>query len=289
MQKQAMIIHTLCADLKITNKLVNVVLPDSVTYAQIVETPILAEKELINSIRYLADEFIPMNIDDTYLDLEILKTDTATGKLEILIVAAPKRIVDGVYKTLELAGLQPNRLETEVSAVGRLVSEVMKTKDFKEAYCIVNVGYTGSSIYLIDNNTHRVVFIRNSKIGYEMIHKEIMVNLNLDSAHASAILMKPGDKSEQVVNATLTSVKEVSAEIKRVVDIFVHKNNIPVNRVFTVNYSSQIYGFTAILEKLTGLAAEPLPLNTVYVPNTVLKVFSSEITEFASVVSTTMI
>lgn len=288
-QKQAMIIHTLCTDLKIANKPVNVVLPDSITYSQIVETPVLAEKELITSIRYLADEFIPMNIDETYLDLEILKTDTVANKLEILIVAAPKRIVDGVFKAVELAGLTPNRLETEVSAVGRLVSEVMRTKNFKEAYCIVNVGYTGSSIYLIDNTTHRLVFIRSSKTGYDLILKEVMVNLNLDLANAAAILQKPGERGEQVINAIMTSVKEVSTEIKRIVDVFVHKNNVPVNRVFTVNYSSQIYGFTPLIEKLTGLHSEPLPLNTVYVPNTVLKVFSSEITEFASVVSTTMI
>ncbi|MFO0703553.1 MAG: pilus assembly protein PilM [Patescibacteria group bacterium] len=288
-QKQAMIIHTLCTDLKIANKPVNVVLPDSITYSQIVETPVLAEKELITAIRYLADEFIPMNIDETYLDLEILKTDTVANKLEILIVAAPKRIVDGVFKAVELSGLTPNRLETEVSAVGRLVSEVMKTKDFKEAYCIVNVGYTGSSIYLIDNSTHRLVFIRSSKMGYDLILKEVMVNLNLDQSNAATILQKPGERSEQVINAIMTSAKEIANEIKRIVDVFVHKNNVPVNRVFTVNYSSQIYGFTALLERLTGLNSEPLPLNTVYVPNTVLKVFSSEITEFASVVSTTMV
>lgn len=288
-QKQAMVINTLYSDLKLTSKQVNVVLPDTVTYSQIVETPILAEKELINSIRYLADEFIPMNINDTYLDLEILKTDTITNKLEVLIVAAPKRIVDGIYRTLDLAGLTPHRLETEVSAIGRLVSEVMRTKDTNESYCIINVGYTGTSVYIVDNLSRRLVFIRNSKLGYELFQKEVMVNLNLDQKVASQILQKPGDRSDEVLGAIMTSIKELSEEIRRVVDVYTHKNNIPVSRIFTVNYSSQIYGLTPLLGQLTGLVSEPLPISTVYVPNSVLKVFSSEITEFTSAVSTTMI
>lgn len=289
-QKQALVINKLLADLKITTRSVSVVLPDSVTYSQIVETPILAEKELVDSIRYLADEFIPMSIDETYLDLEILKTDTIANKLEILIVAAPKKIVDGVYRTLELAGLEPSRLETDVSAIGRLVSEVMKTKELNESYCIVNIGFSGSSIYIVDNNSHRLVFVRNSKLGYELILKEVMVNLNMDEATALMALQKPGEKSQEVIGAVLTTIKELSAEVRRVVDVYSHKNNnSPVKRIFTVNYASQIYGLTPLVGKLTGLTAEPLPLNTVYVPNTVLKVFSSEITEFASVVSTTMV
>jgi type IV pilus assembly protein PilM len=288
-QKQAMIVHSLCVDLQISNRKVNVVLPDSVTYSQIVETPILSEKELTTSIRYLADEFIPMNIDDTYIDLEILRTDSIANKMEILIVSAPKQTVDAVYKVCELAGLTPNKLETEVSSSGRLVSEVLKTKDIKEAYCIANIGYSATSIYLVDNTTHRIVFIRNSKIGYELILKEVMVNMNIDYANAVGILHNPKDKSEALINAMITSVKEISNEVRRIVDVYVHKNNMPVNRIYTINYSSQIFGLPTILEKLTGLTTQPLPLNTVYVPNTVLKVFSSEITEFATVVSSTML
>lgn len=288
-QKQAQIIHALCGDLKITNKQVNVVIPDSVSYTQIVDMPVLPEKELISAVRYQADEFIPMNIDETYLDIEVLRTDTQANTMSILIAAAPKKIVDGVFRTIQLAGLEPNRLETEVCSIGRLISEVMKSKTLKEAYCVLNLGFSSSSLYLIDNATHSVEFIRTSKIGYDLIVKEVMVNLNLDVANAASLLHKPNERANEVVNAVLTSLKELSVEVQRSVDVYIHKKNLPVSRIFVVNYASQIYGFTALMAQLTKLFVEPLPLNTVYVPNTVLKVFSSEITEFASVVSTTIL
>jgi type IV pilus assembly protein PilM len=288
-QKQAQVIHTLCTDLKITNKLVNVVVPDSVSYTQIIDMPILPEKELVSAVRYQADEFIPMNIDETYLDIEVLRTDTQANTMTILIAAAPKKIVDGVFHTIQLAGLEPHRLDTEVCSIGRLVSEIMKSRTLKEAYCILNLGFSSSSLYLIDNVTHSVEFIRSSKIGYDLIVKEVMVNLNLDITNSESLLHQPKERANEVINAILTSLKELAFEVQRSVDVYVHKKSLPVTRIFVVNYASQIYGFTALIGQLTKLHAEPLPLNTVYVPNTVLKVFSPEITEFSSVVSTTIL
>ncbi len=289
LRKQAEIIHTLHNDLKITNKKVNVVISDAVSYSQIIEMPILPEKELVAAVKYLADQFIPMNIDDTYLDLEILSTNEATKKLSILIVAAPKRIVDGVLRTLDFAGLEPNRLETEVCSIGRLVSEIMKSKSLKEGYCVLNLGYAGSSLYFVDNTSHIIEFIKTTKVGYEIILKEVMANLNLETSNAALMLHKPGEHGKEVLDAMLTSIRELSSDIQKSVDAYVHKKNLPVTRIFTVNYSSQIYGFTPVLAELTKLYVEALPLNTVYVPNTVLKVFSSEITEFASAVSTSIL
>ena len=45
-QKQAQAIHKLYSDLKLTTKQVNVVIPDTVSFSQIVDMPILPEKEL---------------------------------------------------------------------------------------------------------------------------------------------------------------------------------------------------------------------------------------------------
>lgn len=288
-QKQSQVIHKLHSDLRLAQKRVNVVIPDTVSYSQIIEMPILPEKELISAVRYQADEFIPMSIDDTYLDLEVLGTDEEKDKMSLLITAAPKRIVDGVFRTIQSAGLEPLRLETEVCSIGRLVSEIMHSRDIKETYCVLNLGFSGSSLYFVDNTTHTIEFVKNIKVGYDIVVREVMVNLNLDNTHSAETLHKPDEQAKAVMDAMMTSIKELAQEISRSVDIYTHRKNQPVTRLFTVNYASQIYGSTAILAELTKLYVEPLPLNTVYVPNSVLKVFSAEITEFASVVATSIL
>src|SRR6185436_4812366 len=92
LDKQVEILKRLYGNLRIRKKSVNVIIPDSRTYSQIVEMPKLKEKELIAAIRYQADEFIPMAIDETYLDLEILREDKRNHKLLVLIVASPKKV-----------------------------------------------------------------------------------------------------------------------------------------------------------------------------------------------------
>ncbi len=286
-QKQAQIIHSLATDLKIGSRQANVIIPDAVAYAQIVEMPILSEADLISAIKYQADEFIPMKVEDTYLDLEILKQDTKNNKLSILIVAAPKKTVDGIYKTIELAGFEPNRLETEVSAVGRLLSEVMKSRDLTEGYCVLNLGYSGSSIYVVDNVSKALVFNRSCKVGFNIIQREIMTNLNISEPEALELLLHPGQRRAEVVGAIITSLRELASEVGRIVDVYNHKYNLPVSHIFTINYTSYITDFARILSELSKYHVEPLPLKTIYAPNPVMKVFSSEITGFAAAVSAT--
>lgn len=284
-QKQAHIIHTLCADLKISIKQVNIVVPDAVSFAQVLETPILSEADLVSSIRYQADEFIPMKVEDTYLDLEILKQDTDEGKLDILIVAAPRRMVDGVYRTIELAGLTPARLETEVSAISRLVSEVMRVKPVHEGYCILNVGYSASSLYVIDTNTSALVFYKTCKIGFDLVLREIMTNLNISKEAAIELLAAPGARRAEVVTSISTSLKELAHEVDRLVEAYTRRFSLPVQHIFSINFSSYISDFNRLMSTFSSFKVESLPLSTVYVPNPVVKAFSSEITGFASVVS----
>lgn len=284
-QKQAHIIHSLVSDLKITTKQVNVVIPDTMAFAQIIETPILPEKDLVSAIRYQADEFIPMNIDDTYLDLEILHQDDKAAKLSLLIVAAPKRLVDGIYKTIELVGLEPMRLETEVSCVGRLVSEVMRAKQVDTGYLIVNFGYIGSSIYLIDTATNSLVFHRSCKIGYELMFKELMINLNLTQAQALDLLHDPGERRAEVAQAIATTMRELTVEIERMADVYTRRYGTTVSRIYTINYSVMVSDFDRMLTELAHRTTQALPLSTVYMPNPVLKAFSTEISGFASAIS----
>src|SRR3990167_8715027 len=72
LENQARAITTLYQSLKLTKKNVNIVIPGSFTYSQILTMPALNEKELISAIKYQADQFIPMPVEETNIDLEII-------------------------------------------------------------------------------------------------------------------------------------------------------------------------------------------------------------------------
>src|SRR3989338_1652765 len=104
--------------IRVEKKRLNIVIPDGFTYSQIIKMPRLKEKELLSAIRYQADQFIPMPIDETSLDLEILYEDKVSNNSLVLIIAAPQKLIDRVQNLSEQEGLYPEAIENELSATG---------------------------------------------------------------------------------------------------------------------------------------------------------------------------
>lgn len=284
--KQVETVKRLYSNLKIRKKNVNIIIPDSRTYSQIVEMPKLKEKELIAAIRYQADEFIPMNIDDTYLDIEILREDKKNKKLLVLIVAAPKKIVDQVYSVTEKAGLIPESLENEMSAAGRLFSEVLTIES--PVYIIINMGYTTTSIYLVDGTTKLIVFARTIKIGLELFVKDLKINLNWDEHKIMEALKKVGLAKSGTMNLgaiILPLLKELVTEIEKFITLANQNLNLQVKNIYLFNYDSQIAYLTQYLQAYFKIPTSTAPLGQAVVPNPIAKSFAPELSAYVSVIS----
>lgn len=284
--KQVETIKRLYANLKIRKKNVNIIIPDSRTYSQIVEMPKLKEKELIAAIRYQADEFIPMNIEDTYLDLEILREDKKNKKLLVLIVAAPKKIVDQVYATVEKAGLVPESLENEMSAAGRLFSEVLPTNS--PVYIIINIGYTTTSIYLVDGMNKLIVFARTIKIGIELFVKDLKINLNWDEHKILEALKRIGLAKSGNLNLgtiILPLLKELVNEIDKFIVLARQNLNLEVKNMYLFNYDTQIAYLAQYLQAYFHVPTTSAPLAPSLVPNPIAKSFALELSSYVSVIS----
>src|SRR3989338_1756953 len=136
------IINRSLDNLRLHKKRVNIVIPDGFTYSQIIKMPRLKEKELLSAIRYQADQFIPMPIDETSLDLEILNENTNENNLLVLIVASAQKLVSKVQKLVEASGLETESVENELSASGRFLSKFYIPVTKVGGSIFVNIGYT---------------------------------------------------------------------------------------------------------------------------------------------------
>ena len=62
-------------DAGVTKRQVNIIIPDGFSYTRIIDMPMLSDKELLSAIKYQADQFIPISIDDLVLDAITLYQD----------------------------------------------------------------------------------------------------------------------------------------------------------------------------------------------------------------------
>lgn len=285
-QNQALLISQMYNKLKIKKKSVNVIIPDEYTFSQIVEMPKLKEKELLAAIRYQADEFIPMPIDETNLDLEILRDDPKTKKLLLLIVASPKKLINQIARTMELAHLVPESLETELSAVGRIFMEVVKSQG--KSSIIINFGYSSTSIYLLDGQSSLIVLARSFRIGYELFVKDLKVNLNWDDKKIVEFLKNIAFNQNGVMDMQSVIgpiMNELYRELEKFIIIARDRYGSTIEKLYLFNYNSQVAGLDTNISTHMTLPIESVNLNTKLVQNPISQSFSSEISSFISVIS----
>jgi len=262
-------INTLLGKLKIQSKNVNIIIPDSFSYSQTIEVPKLNEKELQSAIRYQADQFIPMPIDDVSLDIEVLKEDPVKKTAKVLLVACPKKISSQIEKTVDACGLYPQVLENEFSAIRRLLIDYIKFPLLNSSL-FVNIGTTGSSIYLFD--TISATFInRTIKVGLELFYKDLELNLNVDEKKALEILKNIGFEKNSSVDVQLylsSLVNDLTEEIKRMLILAKERFNFKVEKIYLLNQASLIKSLDKKISEGIGLGTEYFNLDSYLVKNT---------------------
>lgn len=216
-------IKKLLETLNITKKNVNLIIPDSLTYNQIISMPLLNEKELITAIKYQADQFIPMPIEETNIDIEVIEENQKEKKVLLLIVAAPKKIIERIQTTAELAGLNPESIENELSSNGRFINSFSKNiaAQYKigadKGLIVVNFDSTSCSLAYFSSDPMIVKESHHISIGYNLFLKEAQVNTDTDIKKTEAILKSYDQKNpspypiEKIVDPL---VKEFVNELK---------------------------------------------------------------------------
>ena len=234
-------IKKLIETLNITKKNVNLIIPDSLTYNQIISMPLLNEKELITAIKYQADQFIPMPIEETNIDIEVIEENQKEKKVLLLIVAAPKKVIERIQTTAEFAGLNPESIENELSSNGRFISTFSKgiASQYKispdKGIVIVNFDSTSCSLAYFSSSQLIVKESHHISIGYNLFLKEAQVNTDTDIKKTEEILKSYDSKNpspypiEKIVNPL---VKEFASELKNFSSKYLPESILFTNKIF---------------------------------------------------------
>lgn len=283
---QASLLSKLRKELNISSTSANVVIPDALTYSQLLLMPNLPEDELVKSIRLQADEFVPLPIDDVYIDLEII-SKLKNGKLLIVFIAAQKKIVDHINMTLELAGIESQTLENELSSVGRFISEVYTF--IKDPSIIVNFGFSSSSIYVMNPPFPYFQITRTTRIGFDIILRDLMANANLTSDKAFEALSTIGLSPQGSINiyATIFPVfNELITEIEKTILMTKEKYHVQIKNIYLFNYDSHISLLHETIQSKVSLPTQSFPVSSILVPNAITQTFSHMLSTFIPVIAT---
>lgn len=133
----------------ITAKMVSSALPESLVFTKSIDLPKMSEEEINKNIPFQAGEFFPIPPSEMYMDWQIVGDLPGKNQVDVLVVAAPKVIVNSFAEVIKLAGLELSSLETKpVADVRALV-----LPSDPGPYLIIDIGAKTSSILCFDQQT----------------------------------------------------------------------------------------------------------------------------------------
>jgi len=252
--KMAELIRQLVRENRITLKNAVVGLSAANVFATVITTPKLDNAQLAKAIRYQAEQYIPMAIDQVKLDWAVIDQSKDGNQLEVLLVAAPNSVIDKYVGILEKAGLEPLGLEPTSTAVARALIPKNNL-----AVVVVDFGSLDSDITIVWNNAPRL--IRSVSAGGLTLVRSVAQNLGLDEVQANQFTYKFGltqSKLEgQVFKAIKPTLDNLVAEVEKSVKYFVGRYpDVKVEKLIVSGGPAALPELGPFLANSTGLPVE---------------------------------
>ncbi|MHB1000605.1 MAG: type IV pilus assembly protein PilM [Armatimonadota bacterium] len=116
-----------------------------------VQLPKMSEQVLRKSIRFEAGKYISASIDDSIVEFDILG-DAEDGQMNVVLVAAPREMIDSRAITLEQAGLDPLSIDIEAFATLRVLVENSPDSSLMgNTIAMLDMGASHTEINLVSN------------------------------------------------------------------------------------------------------------------------------------------
>lgn len=198
---------------EITTRRATVSIPAMRTFVRTIKLPKLSSKELVEAIRMEAEQFIPVPVDELYMDYMIInRTDK---EIELLAVAAPKRIVDSYMDTIRLIGLEPVAMETSIAATSRLF---VHTDLSDVPTVLIDFGSVSSDITIFDKT---IVVTGTVGGGGDNYTDAVRDKLNVTRQEAHVIKSKYGlsysKKQKDITEALTPMLEQMLKEVRRMI------------------------------------------------------------------------
>ena len=222
-----------------------------------VSLPVMTREELDEQIRWEAEQYIPFDVNEVNLDFQILDSVEDEGRMEVLLVAAKKDLIDDYVQVITEAGLVPVAIDVAAFAVENAFEANYELRP-EETVALVNIGAQVVNINIMSGGVP--CFTRDITTAGNQYTEEIQKALSISFEEAERIKLgghgtDGQDVVPQEVEQAMQSVTEtVIGEISRSLDFFAATSaDARITRVLLSGGGSKISGFAPAFAERTGL------------------------------------
>lgn len=237
-----------------------------------IEMPAINDKKQLDAaVRFQAADHIPMPLEEAVLDYQVLRTiqEAETTKLQVLLVAASRGLVDTLSETARRAGVKLMGIDLSAFALIRALYPGAVAANETIAYV-----HVGDMVNVTLAEGEICKFTRATPNGYEAMITRLCERVNLTREHAQMwvdyvglVTPLPSLQGEpDIIQATreelISSVDQLSNDVTAAIDFHVaQETTAQVTRILLSGPGASIPGLAENLAARTGLQVEaPAPL-----------------------------
>lgn len=239
---------------KINTSRVAICIPSAKTYTKTLVIPSISDKDLDQAVRLEVEQYIPVPIDDLYLDYSIIRK--SKKEIELLAVATPKKIVDSYMELTRVLGLDTVAVDTSITAAARLFELQDIYQDIPSI--LIDFGSASADITVHDKT---VLVTGTIPCGGDVFTDLIAKELGVSQKEAYVIKTKYGlnksKKQDQIIKALQPNMDQLVKEVRRVLRYHNERSvtGKQIGQIVTMGGGANMPGLNDYLTSLTRLPA----------------------------------
>ena len=211
-------------------------------------------------VRQQAQEYIPFDLNEVYLDYQFLDTDKSGQTLKAILVASKKTMIDELRNLFHSASLVLNIVDVEGFALSNCF-EFNYPERMTESSYILDIGST-SSIFCVYSRGYPL-FIRDLHLGGEQITDKISRHFNINRTEAEQLKLQGVDQTdkpgkERVQQEIKNSFISWTEDIQRLITLHRNSEEKGADKIYLAGGGSLYPGLKETIAEELNLETEHL-------------------------------
>jgi len=251
------VIRRLIQENGVKSKQVISAVPGRAVIMKKVQMPKQEPAELEANIEFEAQNIIPDSLQNVNLDHQVLGEAEGGNKMDVLLVAVKKEIVNSYADAIEEAGLTPSIMDVDYFALENMYEANYGTEDDKGVVALIHIGAQYTSINLLQNGVS--TFTGDLSVGGAYFTDSLarQMGVKVEAAEAFKTTGLLDGKNQLEFETTLRSTsEELAEEVRRTVSLYgaaPSEDGDGLNTIFMSGGGAKLAILRVLLEERMGV------------------------------------
>jgi type IV pilus assembly protein PilM len=211
-----------------------------------IEMDRMKESDARDVIRWEAEQHVPFDIKSVELDFQILNPKAEGPRMEVLLVAAKRELVDNKVGLLVDAGLSPSVIDVDAFAPHNAF-EHNYPGAMQGIVALVNIGHETTNVNILEDGVP--ILTRDIPVGSRKLREDLQRERGLTAEQAEDVV-QGRERFPDLAGFVSASADEVAVGIERAsAFLMTRQSGEGVGRIYLSGGGSRIPGMVAALGK----------------------------------------